>query len=130
MSVQTREGIRVISCTECERPWGAILPRAHDDTDVLRATLELQNALRTWWSDQWKEITGGARWGPPDEIPEPTLTSIVFVSEATLRWFDEMSIECAVEGGTWNEVDSSDLPAWWVNRRRRFAMRWNCCDLK
>lgn len=129
MSVQTREDVRVIKCSECERPWGAILPRAHDDTDILRATLKLQDAFREWWRERWTDNDGDPVACPSVVMPEPTLTSIAFVSEATLRWFDEMGIECAVEGDTWNEIEWADLPAWWVSRRRRFAMRWSCCDL-
>lgn len=130
MSVQTREDIRVINCTECERPWGAVLPRSHDDTDVLRATLKLQDRFSDWWHELWLVDHDTLSECPPVVMPEPTLTSIVYVSDATLRWFEEdLQVHCAVVGDCWNEIEHADLPTWWVNRRRRFAMRWDCCGL-
>lgn len=137
MKVKARDGsdrftadvdLCTIFCNECERPWGVVLPRKHDDTDVLRATLELQNSFRVWWAKLWQdnEAVGTC---PPVEMPEPALTSVVYVSEASWRFFDDIGVNCNVEAGSWNEIDWCDLPSWWINRRRRFALRWDCCDL-
>jgi hypothetical protein len=120
--MRTREELRVIRCTECERPWGVILPRSRDETDEVRAQLALEEAWRSH-AREW-EID-------PDTLPAPEsrITSVVFMSEADWKWLEEIGYETNADGGTWCEIEWLDAPAWWINRRRRFALRWDCCSV-
>lgn len=129
MSVKTRVEPKVIFCVECEEPWGVILPRAYDQADESRADLALLRACKSRHAQHWEDSsTEGER--PPFVPPISRLTAVVFMATSSARWLsEEVSIDVPAESECWNEIENCDLPAWWVNRRRRWALRTNCsCD--
>lgn len=100
----------VLDCNVCGAPAAVVLPRGHGDADEFTARRALVTA--------WRQRMGVY---PP---ADPSVVGIVRVFDADVIFLQEIGY--LVEAG-WCEAGKVDAPAWWVNQRRRFALRWDCC---
>lgn len=126
----SRSKPKVITCMECCRPWGAVLPKdATIDEHTAGADL-LIDAYRSWCEEVWRDDITEAVPCPTMTHPSPRRTEIVWVSEKTAAWLDGLGHEVGVETPCWLEVgDWAGIPDWWEQRRRRSAVKWDCCNL-
>lgn len=121
-----RERIEVARCNECTRPCLAVLPRRHDDTDILRAERALRDDWAEWCLEVWETDVGEGQCVIPS-TPTPWMLGVVLVTNADWEWLGELGFEDVPVG--WSEADTFEGPDWWLNRRRRIALRWDCCNL-
>lgn len=105
--------LRFLDCVDCGAPAAVILPRAYSESD--------EHVARRGLVVRWRRAL---RLTP--QPSEPTLVSVVYVNDADAIWLKELGYEH--EADSWCEVQKFDGPTWWINKRRRFALRWDCCS--
>lgn len=106
---------RLVRCQECGAPWGVVKP-----SNVVEAA----RRLRT-------ELFAGQDFLVVGRLPVTRRTEVVFVSEASARFLDDIGAwEPWCEGDTYMELTDEPPPEWWCRGRIMPAIRWDCCSIK
>lgn len=123
--------VHAIYCQECWRPWGVVLPRNYTTGQRDAATDVLLSAYRQWCEEVWADDVTEAVQCPPMDPPKPAETAVVHVTDKDCEWLESrgVCVDGWPESAAWMEVEWMGLPAWFVGRRQRVAIRWDCCDL-
>jgi len=116
------------NCNACGRPWGVILERGELPTEKAQrlAQLELEEALMEY-------LEGGIAEGEIVNlkgVPEAEPQEVVFVTQSLADFASENLGCCVGDVPAWYTTDDLDIPAWLLKgRARRWAYRWDCCNL-
>lgn len=121
------------NCIECGRPWGVILDRGKEpsEEDTANARAEMIDVLlhEVWDCDYDPEELARIDTA---KFPPVIATEVIYITEATAAFADEHGFGEGLEGGLWYSMSDARyaFPAWLLTgRKRRWALRWDCCDL-
>lgn len=118
-----------IHCLECGRPWGVILERGELPSEEAQhlAQLELEEDLMEYLEKGLDEGEIVNLEGAPEAEPQ----EVVFVTQALAVFASEnCGSEMFGDVPAWYVLDDLDIPAWLLKgRARRWAYRWECCNL-
>lgn len=117
-------------CMECGRPWGVILERGELPSEEAQhlAQLELEEELM----ESLEYDLADGEIVNLIEVPKVEAEEIVWITDALANFASEhLNCDMMPESACWCVVDDVDLPAWVLKgRARRWAYRWDCCNLK
>lgn len=126
----SRSKPKTIDCMECYRPWGVVLPKNATPDEYTAGADLLIAAYRDWCVEMWEADVTMDEPCPVMTHPSPRMTEIVWISDKSAAWLDELGHEVGVETPCWLEVgDWAGIPDWWATRRQRPALKWDCCNL-
>jgi hypothetical protein len=122
----------VLTCQECSNPWGIVLERDEIPTPESLATAVLD--LQQTWREAAECDVDVDELGEVDfdlsKLPSVSATEVVYITEALADFATDRFGAICAEGPCWQEVQYVDFPAWLIKgRRRRWAYRWDCCDI-
>jgi hypothetical protein len=116
-------------CTECRRPWGVILERGELPSESAQelAQIELEEELM----EILEYDIGDGEIVNLTEVPRVEAEEIVWITDALANFASEhLDAYMMPESACWCVIDDVDLPAWILKgRARRWAYRWDCCNL-
>lgn len=118
------------NCLECGHPWGVILERGElpSESAQLLAQLEMEEELMECLENELAddEVVNLT------EVPKVEAEEIIWITDALAKFASE-HLDCYMmpESACWCVVEDVDLPAWMLKgRARRWAYRWDCCNLE
>jgi hypothetical protein len=112
-----------------------VLPKTHDAAKDVEAVALVNDAYQEW---SYEAILDQMDWGYGDapfperpHFPDPKITEcdVVYLSEASAMWLDEVAyLDFVPAWSCW--VEAEVVPAWWAKSRKHKAFRLDCCSLQ
>jgi hypothetical protein len=118
--------MKILTCTECDRPNGVVLTDPADTDESAAAALD--DHLAAEWAAIWntdREPGWPATPPPRPQLPDLDTVNVIYVSQAAADWLYDLLYAGAVEvaANCWQPIDDICAPDWWIASRRLRARR-------